>query len=380
MKPIMSVVLVLAAVAVASIAVAEPLIVLGNARAPIVQGRQLEARGRALSAALHNALDKAVARLQGVDSGDLTDEQIEQIEAALGPSIADFIDEKQVTQDQPGTDEYRIQVRVVFNRDRLNAAMLKTGLGKRASDHFWERVMIVVTEDHRYAQSSAQTELTRNFVEQGYRAVDQQQLDTIRELDQSAALARGDVAAAVAIGRKFSAEIVVFGDAHAEALPRTNAGPAQRASLNVQMLRTDTGEILATNEMVRSGIDQTPELAARKAFATAAEAVSQYLLDQLDRRAALEQKKPRTVETVVSGISYARYVQMKKAIDAGIGGVSRYHARDFQEQALRAEVDIEFAGAAEDLADALARHRFEDFRLTITKVTPSRIDLRVVPR
>ncbi len=377
MKRSFVVLVALAVTGIASSATADPLLALGNGRAPIIEGRRIEARGQALSSALHNALYKAAAKIMDVDSGDLSDSQIDEIETALGARIQDFIREKQIVLDEPSGDDYRIQARVEFDRDRLNAAMLKSGISKRASGHFWERIMVVITENHKFAQSSAQTELTRNFVEQNYRVVDQTQIETIRRLDQSAALARGDASAAAAIGRKFGAEIVVFGDAIADPLPKTSAGFAQRASINVQMLRTDNAQILAANEITRSGVDQSPELAARKAFATASEALGQYLLDQLDRHAQIESKKPRTVETVIANISYARYVLLKKAIDQGVGGVTSYHARDYQGQALRAELDIQYTGVAEQLADALASHRFEDFKLTVKKVTPNRIDLFV---
>jgi hypothetical protein len=365
---------------IVSTAAAESLVVLGNGRAPIVQGRRLDARGQALSNALHNALYKGVAKIMDVDSGDLSDDQTNAIETALGPSLQDFIIEKQLVVDQPDGSDYSVQVRVGFDRDRLNAAMLKSGISKRASKHFWERILVVVTENHKFEQSSAQVELVRNFTEQGYRVVDQTQLESIRKLDQADALARGDANAAVAIGRKFGAEIVVFGDAIADPLPTTNAGVAQRANINVRMLRTDNAQVLAANQITRSGVDQTPELAARKAFAAASEAMAQYLLDQLDRQAQVETSKPRTVEAVIANISYARYVLLKKAMDQGIGGVTGYRARDYQDRALRAEVDIEYVGVAEQLADALAIHRFDDFKLTVTKVTPNRIDFRVDPR
>ncbi len=371
---------VLLVLGVVPAAPAEPLLTSGSGRAPIVSGNRLDARGQALSNALHQALYKAVAKIMDVDSGDLSDDQIDEIETALGPSLQEFILDRKILLDEPSNDEYRIQMRVGFNRDRLNSAMLKAGISKRASHHYWERIMVVITEDHKFVQSSAQIALMRIFREAGYRVVDEAQLGTIRQLDQSYALARGDVNAAAAIGRKFGAEIVILGDATAEALPETNAGVAQRASVNVRMLRTDNAEILATNEMARSGVDQSPELAARKAFATVSEALAEYLLDQLDRQAQIERKEPRKVEAVIGNVSYARYVQIKEAIGEGIDGVTGYHARDYQDQALRAEVDIEYAGVAERLADALATHQFDDFKLTVRKVTPNRIDLWAVPR
>lgn len=371
---------VLSLIGFASISSAEPLTIVGKGRAEIIENRRLDARGQAMSKALHNALDKAVAKILDVDSGDLGDDELEKIDAMLGSSITEYILDRKVILDEASGSEYRIEVRVGFDRDRLNAAMLRHGISQRASGHFWERIMVVITEDHRLAQSSAQTQMVRYFVEAGYRVVDQAQIETIRGLDQGAALARGDVNAAVMIGRKFDAEIVILGDAIVQRIPETHAGVSRRASINAKMLRTDNAQIMATNEIARSGVDQTPELAARKAFATASEALAQYFLDQLDKLSDLERKKPRTIETVINGISYARYVMLKDAIDQGIGGVKKYHARDYDERALRAEVDMEFTGKAENLADAMALHRFEDFRLTVTKVTPNRIDLRVAPR
>ena len=78
---------VLVALASAVSASADPLVVLGKGRAPIEGGRLLDARGQALSAALHDALYKGAARIWGMDSGDLSDDQIESIETAWGDRI-----------------------------------------------------------------------------------------------------------------------------------------------------------------------------------------------------------------------------------------------------------------------------------------------------
>jgi hypothetical protein len=376
------------ALMVAAPARAEELVITGSASVPIQGGRALDARGEALSRALDQALTKAVARILEVDREDLTDEQQELIEVKVLPARKDYQEKFEVLEEEKDADgaSFRVRVRAVFVGDKLRDALLQLGLVKRART--WERVMVMIPERHlaRFIPDpAAETNIIKGFVEARYRVVDQSQIAAIRGTDQAAAAARGDIAAAQAIGRKFGAEIIVVGEAFSQAVDgaRTEQVGMRtcRARVEVRMLRTDTGEILAASDEHFSGIDATEELAAKKALANAGGQVAKYLLDQLDKRAREDKKEgaPKIVELVVMDIPYAQYAQLKETMKAGITGIQNYRQRGYE--ANRAELEVEYGGAdAQALADALALAKFRDFKLTILKASVNRIDMKAAPR
>ena len=367
---------------------AEDLVMTGSASVPIAGGRTLDARGQALAKALDQALTKAVARILEVDREDLTDDQIDLVETKILPVRKDYQDKFEIVEEGPDSDGANIKVRVRANfaGDKLRDALIQLGLAKRTRT--WERVMVMVPERHlqRYIPDpAAETDIIRSFVEARYRVVDQAQIAAIRGTDQAAAAARGDIAAAQAIGRKFGAEIIVVGEAFSQAVDGARTADAGmrscRARVEVKMIRTDTGEILAANGVQASGIDATEEMAAKKALANAGGQVAKYMLDQLDKRAREDKKAgaPKIVELVIMDIPYAQYAQLKEAMKATIAGIKDYRQRGYE--ANRAELEVEYGGTdAQSLADALATTRFKDFKLTIIKATVNRIDMKAGPR
>jgi hypothetical protein len=367
---------------------AEDLVVNASGRAPIGGGPALAARGQALGNALDQALIKAVARIMEIDREDLTDDQLDLIEAKLLPARKDVQEKFEVLEEGPtgDGDGYSVRVRAVFLGDKLRDRLLGLELTKRSRVR--ETVMVMIPEyhiRHYIPDPAAETEIIRLFTEARYHVVDQQQIAAIRNNDQAAAASRGDNAAAASIGRKFGAEIIIVGEAFSEAIndPLTQSGGMQscRARGEVRMLRTDNAEILAANGLHASGADATEDLAAKRALANAGGMIGKYLLDQLDKRQREDKKEgaARIVELVVMDIPYAKYAQLKEAMKARIQGV-----RDFRQklyEANRAELEVEYEGSdAQALADALATTRFQDFKLTIVKASMNRIDMKVAPR
>lgn len=367
---------------------AEDVVVSASGRAQIQDGRSLDARSPALKAALNEALTKAVARLLEVDREDLTDDQLDVIETKLQPTRQDYQTTYDIMEDGPDAEgaTFKVRVRTTFNGDKLRQSLIDLGLVKRTRT--WGRVMVMVREQHltRYIPDpAAETDIIRSFVEARYRVVDQSQIAAIRQGDQAAAAARGDIAAAQAIGRKFGAEIIIVGEAFSELVEGSRAEHAGmvtcRARVEVRMIRTDTGEILAANGMQAAGLDATENLAAKKALSNVGGMVAKYMLDQLDKRAREDKKEdaPTVIELVVMDIPYAQFAQLKEIMKASVPGIQTFRQRLYESN--RAELDVEYTGSdAQALADALATAKFKDFKLTILKASVNRIDMKAAPR
>lgn len=126
-------------------------------------------------------------------------------------------------------------------------------------------------------QSTTETELTRHFVEAGFRVVDPKVYGKMNEIANMG----DDLASMAALGLKMGANIIITGQAISE---RTNAQggmTASRARLEIKVIDTSDGSILATNTVAGGGIDVSEVIANKTALQNASLTMSQYLMDRL---------------------------------------------------------------------------------------------------
>ena len=126
-------------------------------------------------------------------------------------------------------------------------------------------------------QSATETELTKAFVEAGFRVVDPKIYGKMRQIADST----GDLGAMASLGLKMGADMIITGQTISE---RTNAQGgmvATRARLEIRAIATEDGSILATNAIAGGGIDVSEAISNKIAIHNAAENMSQYLLERL---------------------------------------------------------------------------------------------------
>lgn len=125
-------------------------------------------------------------------------------------------------------------------------------------------------------QTATQTELTRHFVESGFRVVDPKLYSQMNQLDAGTGL--GDM---VALGLKMGAQMVITGQAVSERTNSQGGMTACRARLEIRAISTEDGSILATTSVTGGGIDVSEAIANKMAIRTATENMAQYLMDRL---------------------------------------------------------------------------------------------------
>ncbi|GAB3566977.1 hypothetical protein GCM10027578_16900 [Spirosoma luteolum] len=126
-------------------------------------------------------------------------------------------------------------------------------------------------------QTATETELTRQFVEAGFRVVDPKIYGKMRHMADSSA----DLAALASIGLKMGANIIITGQALSERTNGQGGMVSARARLEIRAIATEDGSILATNAVSGGGIDVSEAVANRVAIRNASESMTQYLLDRL---------------------------------------------------------------------------------------------------
>jgi hypothetical protein len=137
------------------------------------------------------------------------------------------------------------------------------------------RIMVVISEtplDRRIPDPAGETEIIRQFLQAGFRIVDQEQTRHIRDSDQVRQALAGDIEAVQRLGQRYGVEVLIVGAAMSEkALSSGLLGDliSARARLEARAVRTDTGDILVADGQVASGVDITEYSAGKKALTEA---------------------------------------------------------------------------------------------------------------
>ncbi|WP_373515320.1 CsgG/HfaB family protein [Persicitalea sp.] len=125
-------------------------------------------------------------------------------------------------------------------------------------------------------QTATQTELTRHFVESGFRVVDPKLYGQMNQLDAGTSL--GEM---VALGLEMGAQMIITGQAVSERTNSQGGMTACRARLEIRAISTEDGSILATTSITGGGIDVSEAIANKMAIRNATENMAQYLMDRL---------------------------------------------------------------------------------------------------
>jgi hypothetical protein len=183
------------------------------------------------------------------------------------------------------------------------------------------------------------------------------------------------------IGVKTGAELVVVGRAIAKPLGemKLDNGTFYSAVANVsaRVVRTDTGEIVATAEFTGTagrGFEQTT--AGRNAFSEAGHQLARDLFAKVGRVWTREQSGARRIAMGVSGVDdYARLAAFKNVLVQSVRGV-----KDVQERSMdggRAELDVMVTGTSQSFATDLATRKLPGFTVKVKKVTQGQVEVEL---
>jgi hypothetical protein len=113
---------------------------------------------------------------------------------------------------------------------------------------------------------AAETAIIHEFLDYGFHVVDQQQVAAIRYGKLVEDGLAGDPAALLQLSERFSADILVLGEAFAEENEVRDTIQSARARAEIRAIESATGRILAAEAYHTGGIDLTVNTAAKKAL------------------------------------------------------------------------------------------------------------------
>jgi hypothetical protein len=313
----------------ALIALAAALLALGRAPFPQAQAEvrtvQAEGYGSIIGGDTAQARDEAIidARVRALEqvAGVFVDARtLVENEMLLDSMVRDrtqgLVTSYRVLKEGPtGDGRYRVVVEA-----RVSPEDVKEKLQGLSSD-FAIVVMVQETNLGRpHGPPIVENSIITKLVEAGYRVADPGQVLKVRERDRMKALLENDLDAIKAIAGRFLANLLVMGRALSEPSQVTQGILSARARVSVRVVEAETGRILVNREMgdIR-GFDLAQDRAGQKALRAAGEAITEYLLEQLDQHF---KRKERTVEVRVRGLASVEELQAFKNLLQSLRWVS----------------------------------------------------------
>jgi hypothetical protein len=148
-------------------------------------------------------------------------------------------------------------------------------------------ILLEISQGRRLNDPAGEKAMIRQLLQSGLSVVDQEQVQRLRDSDQIRKAVTGDREAVRNLGRQYGADVLIVGEASSE--KAMSGGPlgqlvSVRAQVDARALRTDTGDILATDGQSASGVDLVESGAGKKAIEEAAKKWVETNLSRLRKR------------------------------------------------------------------------------------------------
>jgi transglutaminase-like putative cysteine protease len=234
------------------------------------------------------------------------------------------------------------------------------------------RVMVVLDEkiDNADAPSHKTSfKIESALLARGYRVIDAKQFDAVRQRDS--AMRELNSKKALALARRFGAEILVTGGAQAlDGGTREAYGFRSyiySADASVKALATETGEVLAVFNAVSEKASQTKPTAAFKTLEAVGDSLGAAICASLEK--AFEASREKTIELVVQGVDDAVIQKIETDLPAAAPAIRRAVVRFMEGDA--ATYDCDIRGNVDEVRKQLTTAK----NFVVTGFSGSRIDV-----
>ncbi|MDP3980257.1 MAG: hypothetical protein Q8Q33_02460 [Chlamydiota bacterium] len=340
----------------------------------MASGSDLKARDEAINRALRRAIEQGVGSV--IDSETMV-ENFQLLDDQVYSHVKGYVQDYEVIADNQGEGGiYQITVRATVALGVLEKDLKALNLTMKARGN--PRVMFLFTEmvDGLEQQGAVtQTTMERTFLAKNFPLVDKSQMQMIKERD--ATLSYADPNKAAALGRRYGAEVVVVGQATADLVD--NSRPygvsvfAYSAQISAKAIKTDTAEVMASDQAVSEARGGGRIPTAKQAIAQGAEDLARRMMVQIVDRMRSEAFNVVNVQVVIEGVSATG----RRAIVDDLGavrGVESVNERSFVNGVAILDVTLE-GSIWKDFEITL--EKLPNVRLRVTGKTQNRIDVKV---
>ncbi|MBN2384373.1 flagellar assembly protein T N-terminal domain-containing protein [bacterium] len=349
--------------------------------AAVITGEDIaQARDQAINDAVRKAVEMAVGSQIQTES---LMKNYELLEEQIYSKSSGYVSNYKVIEEKRESNLYWVTISAEVSEGQLKDDL--AGLGLLMSKKKMPRIMVLVGEQNMgfyswnvYWNSINQSEtvLIEKLRERDFKVVDSNTVK--RQADKDAALKafEGDDKAAAVIARKLGAEVIIAGNAVAEA-GDTIAGSNMHscnADVSVRAIRADTGEIIATASKHAVKPHISTQSGNNEALRAAAEEVANELIDQIIERWQQDVYQTNAASIFIVSADAAEVQDFKEFLLTQVRGVSAVYIRDLSGQS--ATLDLELKGDAEDLGAQLVRKKFKDKTISIVEQSLNKLSIR----
>ncbi|MCB2173777.1 hypothetical protein KQH41_00775 [bacterium] len=264
----------------------------------------------------------------------------------------------------------------------LAAAIMVLYAGTCTAAVVLPRFMVLIDEKNMgtYSMGDSERVLIQALVDKGADVVDNEMIRTTQNRDKAIQSLTGSPQAAAALGLEFGADIVIIGRAIAKGSADTIENTSFRsysAAINLKAIRTDTAEIILTDNQSAAKIHVDDITGGSEALQEAAVRSAGSIIPKLLASHGGSNGGPTKIQLHIGNVSQIWQVAaVKKLLREQIGGVSDVVQRSFVSGI--AVFEVYYNGSPQTLAEALTLAQPNYFRVKVVGVSATKLDTQLV--
>lgn len=356
----------------------------------IIAGDKAKARDDAVSDAWRNAVEQVMGT--HVSSESMV-ENFMLIQDNIYTQTSGYISAWEIISESEDPDMITITIRATVKESQLVSDLEAIGILMRRMNY--PRLLILIDEqifideggEQRVPTTVDNATTTTAFMEmlqpKGFRFVDPTTVALNTEANVLTSALQGNVAQAVTIGRAHQAEVIVLGTTIAKrgtaAQRMLGTMVSMQVSIAMRVLRSDTGEIIATSQETAPHIGNSPIDAAHGAIKKAMNKLGPRMEELILERWSQEVSSGTVVELqIVNDVGFMNVQQFKQLLPYYVRGAEEVTQKSFTEGL--AVLEVRFKGSAMDLATELASKTWEEFTIEVAGLTANQVKIRITPK
>ncbi len=345
-----------------------------------------KARDDAIEDALRRALEQTLGTM--IEAETFV-ENYQVIDDNIFSETKGYIQNYQVVREQKRNDYlYEVMVTAMVSMENLQNDLEAIATLMRRKN--MPRMMVMIDEKNigksvgllNYIEAetnNAETAIIDEMMEKGFTFIDQSIVKQNLTREKAAAILQGNTEMAAALGKKIGAEVVLTGKALANATEVEVYGTKQRsqqATVNVKAIRTDTGEIIAIASADGAYPHINDMVGGAKAINKACVKLSDELVEKILSRWQKDVSSGTMVTLRVQGLDdYSQLSKFKSSLQYYVRGINSVVQRQWS--AGYADLDVNFKGTGEDLAQRLSGKSFEGMTVKVVGLSQNQVSVEV---
>jgi len=305
----------------------------------------VNAEKKAINDGLRRAVEQAVGTF--ISSSTMV-KNAQLIEDKILKSSQGYIKEYQVINKSIEDGIYIVKLKVKVGRkalaDDLDALKLNI---KRIGN---PRVMVLISQkvENYYVElpnGLAETEMMNQFIGSGFQVIDRYKVDSLINREERRSIISGDYNLAVKLSSQLQADFIVVGNLKSNYidLRKTLDGIAgslksYNSQVEARVINVATAQVIAAVTGDGKGVGINKEMAAKKSIIEATNNITDELIDKMSNELIQHEK---TIQLQVNGVSsLSQLTQLKRTLPT-LSGVVNVYFREFANELLTFDIDLE---------------------------------------